>query len=52
MKFFHVPEQDQWKIPVVDELLNVQNDSLSLTEFDRNDLNEILRILTTSKPRK
>ena len=48
MKFFQVPEQDEWKIPVVYELLNVQNDSLSLNEFDRNDMNEMLKMLTTS----
>ena len=48
MKFFHVPEQEEWKIPIVEELLKVQNDFLALNDFDRNDRNEMIKMLTTS----
>ena len=48
MKFVHVPEQDEWKIPILNELLKVQNDCLTLSEFDRNDWNDMIKILTTS----
>ena len=48
MKFVHVPEQDEWKIPILNELLKVQNDCLTLSEFDRNDRNDMIKMLTTS----
>ena len=44
MKFFHVPEQDKWKIPIVEELLN----SSALNESERNDRNELIKMMTTS----
>ena len=48
MKFMKVPEQEKWKIPIVEELLEVQNDFLALNDFDRHDRNEMLRLLTTA----
>ena len=48
IKFVHVPEEDEWKIPILNELLKVQNDYLTLSEFDRNDRNDMIKLLTTS----
>ena len=48
MKFVHFPEQDEWKIPIVNEVLNVQNDCLTLSEFDKNDTKDMIKMLTTS----
>ena len=48
IKFVHVPEQDEWKIPIVNEVLKVQSDCLTLSEFDKNDMKDIIKMLTTS----
>ena len=48
MKFVHFPEQDEWKIPIVNEVLKVQSDCLTLSEFDKNDMKDIIKMLTTS----
>jgi hypothetical protein len=42
MKFFHVPQQDEWKISIVNELLKDQSDHSHMNEFDRNDRTEML----------
>ena len=48
IKFVHVPEQDEWKIPIVNEVLKVQSDCLTLSEFDKNDMKDMIKMLTTS----
>ena len=48
MKFCRVASEDEWKISVVKELIQTKNGMLNLSEFDNNDLTDMIKILTTS----
>ena len=48
MKYYRVPATEEWKIPVVNELIQLRNGELDLSnDFDANELNEMLIFLTT-----
>ena len=48
MKYFKVPITEEWKIPVVQELIKLRNGEINLSNFDENELNEMVILLTTS----
>ena len=48
MKFFRVPHEEQWRIPLVKELMETKHGDLKLSELDNNDLNEMVKMLTTT----
>ena len=48
MRYKKVPTTEKWKIPLVNELIQLRNEDLNLSNFDINELNEMLLLLTTS----
>ena len=48
MKFQKAPPDDEWKIPIVMELIQVRNGISTLSEFNKNDLTNMLNMLTTA----
>ena len=48
MKYKKVPTTEEWKIPLVKELIQLRNGDLNLSNFDITELNEMLILVTTS----
>ena len=46
MKFHIVPTDDEWKVPTVRDLIQLRNGCSTLSESDRNELTNMLCILT------
>ena len=48
MNYKKVPTTEEWKIALVNELIQLRNGDLNLSNFDISELNEMLILLTTS----
>ena len=48
MKYHKVPTTEEWKIPLVNELIEMRNEDIILSNSDNNELNEMSFLLTTS----
>ena len=48
LKYHKVAIEDSWKIDIVKELIEIKNDQLSLNDFTKEELNEILTHLCIS----
>ena len=49
MKYYRVPVTEEWKIPVVNELIQLRNGELDLSNnFEANELNKMIILLATS----
>ena len=48
MKYKCMPETEEWKIPVLKELLEIKNlEDKSLPDLDLDEMNEMIRIIST-----
>ena len=48
LKYHKAAIEDSWKIDIVKELIEIKNDQLSLNDFTKEELNEILTHLCIS----
>ena len=46
--YFSVPELEKWRIPIVKELLNIQEDLLALENITKEEISELLEYLCTT----
>ena len=47
IKYFPVNEENKWKIDVIKELLEIQYGSLTLEDFKKDDIKDMINILCT-----
>ena len=48
MKYHPIEEKDAWKVNIIKELTNIKYNELELSEFSREELDEILSYVCTS----
>ena len=46
--YFVVPENEKWRLPIITELLQIRSSQLSLTDFDTNHIEDMLKFLCTA----
>ena len=42
MRYFEIPEQDCWRVPMVKELIGIRNGELTVPGFSTEECNDIL----------
>ena len=47
MKYRKTPESDEWKIPIMMELLQTRYDAVDISILEQNKMEEMIRIITT-----
>ena len=47
MKYRKTPESDEWKIPIIVELLQTRCSSVNLSNEEQNEIDEMIRIIAT-----
>ena len=47
-RYFQVPVNDKWKLPVLSELLQVRNNNLTLNKFEAKEVDDMIKHLCTS----
>ena len=50
MKFRGIPPGEEWRIDLVNELINVKHDASTIENFDAEELEEILEYVCTTGP--
>ena len=48
MAYMKIPQQEKWRVPVINDLLFVKNDEFTLSNLDQNEIEEILIHACTS----
>ena len=47
MRYSKTPESDEWKIPIILELLQTRCNSVDISNVEQNEMEEMIRIITT-----
>ena len=48
MEYFKLPDKESWRVPLIKELMSVNNQQLVVPGFDNNEINDMLYYACTS----